>query len=65
MFFVSLAFYGNLAVDINIAAVFQIRLPVKGKLDPFSGFLFGQNQVVSVIGKIVSTIRGHGHSLFI
>ena len=65
MFLVSLAFYGNLAVDINIAAVFQIRLPVKGKLDPFSGFLFGQNQVVSVIEKIVSTIRGHGHSLFI
>ena len=41
MFFISLALYCNLAVNVDIASIFQIRFPVKGKLCTLSGFPFG------------------------
>ena len=41
MLFISLALYGDLAVNVNLASIFQIRFPVKGELCPLAGFLFG------------------------
>lgn len=56
MLLISLTFYGDLTVNVNVASIFQIRFPVKGKLALLPGFLFGQNQVMPIVRKMVSTI---------
>ena len=65
MLLISLTFYGDLTVNVNVASIFQIRFPVKGKLALLPGFLFGQNQVMPIVRKMVSTIRRHSYRSFL
>ena len=38
MLLISLTFYGDLTVNVNVASIFQIQFPVKGKLALLPGF---------------------------
>ncbi len=57
MLLIALTLYGNLTVNINIAAIFQILLSVKSQLRMFPGFFLSQDQIVLHVGKRICTVR--------